>query len=528
MNLMGALSAFHFLRPYWFLLLVPIAALWWWYRFRFQQGEARSPHFAPHLARALRIGDDARRRFSPVDSLTAMALCLVIGLAGPSWSRVANPMISQTAPLVIALEVTPSMMASDVPPTRLERAAIKIENLLATRSGAQTALIAYAGSAHLVVPPTSDPALIKPYLEGLTPQIMPVDGDVSAQALALADSVLADQTVAGTILFVSDGMSASNRTAFEARESAHTLAFLTLLPEGQPAPVVDELDARQVRVSADDSDVESLERTLASAYRQALLNDDRLAWKDRSAWLAWPAAFFALLGFRRGWSLGAVALVTGVLPLSLIAPGSALAQQNDARVSKRAVVTEAASPLVARLMDAFLTPDQQGRWWLEHRQYRRASEQFEDPAWRGYALYRDGQYGEAVAILNPLETAGASFTQGLALIRNRQYREAITAFETTLARDPDYPEGERNLALARQILTYVEETREQSDTGEDRGEGADDVVFDNEAQRGVETTVTGDEDDQLLTPDQWISSIDSDTGDYLRQRFALEAAEATP
>ncbi|WP_110640797.1 VWA domain-containing protein [Salinicola sp. CPA57] len=530
MNLTAALSAFHFLRPLWFLVLPLIVALWWWYRFRWQQGAAKSRHFAPHLAQALRVGEGSRRRIlpvdmSPVDSLAAVTLCLIIGLAGPTWSRVANPMISETAPLVVALEVTPSMMTSDITPTRLARATIKIERLLATRSGAQTALIAYAGTAHLVVPLTNDPELIKPYLEGLSPEVMPLDGDASSRALTLADDVLTDQSVAGTVLFVSDGLSAANRAAFDARESTNGLVFLTLLPEGQPTPVIAELDARQVRVSADDSDVESLERTLASAYQQALLNDDRLAWKDRGVWLAWPAALFALLGFRRGWNLGAVALlVLGVLPLSLMAPGSVLAQQNEATVSRRAVVTEEASPLVARLMDAFLTPDQQGRWWLEHRQYRRASEQFEDPAWRGYALYRDGQYGEAVAILNQLETADASFTQGLALIRNRQYREAITAFETTLARDPSYPEGERNLALARQILDDIEETREQSDTGEARGEGADDVVFDNEAQRGVETTVTGDEDDQLLTPDQWISSIDSDTGDYLRQRFALEVA----
>lgn len=524
MSLPETLSAFHFLRPLWFLLLPLIACLWGWYRFRYQQQARASRHFAPHLVQALQIGQGTRRGLSPVDSLAALSICLIIGLAGPAWSRVANPMISQTAPLVIALEVSASMMASDVPPTRLARAKIKIENLLATRSGAQTALIAYAGSAHLVVPLTADPALIKPYLEGLSPQVMPVEGDASAQALSLAETLLADQLVAGTILFVSDGLSAANRPAFLASGASATLAFLTLSPPGQPAPGIDGLDIQQVSVSADDSDIQSLERTLASAYQQALLSDDRLAWQDRGVWLAWPAACLALLWFRRGWSLGVLVLAVLLLPAIALWPREALAQQNSGTVSKRAAQTTETSSMMSHLIDAFLTPDQQGRWWSERGRFREASEHFQDAAWRGYALYRDGQYGEAVAALAPSDSADAAFTQGLALIHNRQYREAVAAFETTLARDPGYPDGEKNLALAKRIFDDVEETREQSDTGEDRGEGADDVVFDNEAQRGVETTLTGDESDQLLTPDQWISSIDSDTADYLRQRFALEAA----
>ncbi|WP_251977595.1 VWA domain-containing protein [Salinicola avicenniae] len=527
MSVADLLAAFHWLRPLWLLLLPLIAALWWIGRFHTAARETRARHVAPHLARALMVGQGKRGRLMPVDTLAALALCLVVGLAGPAWSRMPNPMVSQTAPLVIALEVTPSTLANDVPPSRLERAVLKIESLLATRSGAETALIAYSGSAHLVVPLTGDPALIKPYLEGLSPAVMPVEGDVAGQALALAETLLADQPVPGTILFLSDGVSGANLSAFTARDDANTLAFLSLLPGEAPLPEIEGLGARQVSVSADDSDIQTLERLLASAYRQALIDDDRLAWEDRGVWLAWPAALLALLGFRRGWQLGAVALTLGAgLWTGALGPGSlgidvARAQSS---VSTRAAEAESASPLTTRLMDAFLTPDQQGRWWVERNRYDRASMHFEDPAWRGYALYRDGQYAEAVTALAALETADAAFTQGLALIRSRQYRDAVAAFETALARDPDYPEGERNLALAREIRDYVEETREQSDTGEDRGEGADDIVFDNESQRGVETTLSGDEGDKLLTPEQWISAIDSETGDYLRQRFALEAA----
>ena len=66
------------------------------------------------------------------------------------------------------------MRSNDVLPTRLERARIKILDLVAARTGARTALIAYAGSAHVVIPPTTDIDVIKPFLEGLDPAIMPV------------------------------------------------------------------------------------------------------------------------------------------------------------------------------------------------------------------------------------------------------------------------------------------------------------------------------------------------------------------
>ncbi|WP_413615164.1 VWA domain-containing protein [Halomonas cupida] len=533
MEFTDALSALHLLRPWWCLLLPLIAVLWWWWRRRTTRGGASSKHIAPHLDQALRVGSRTHRRFTPIDSLALLLVFLVLGAAGPTWSRIPNPMVTQTAPLVVVLKVSEDMLAQDIPPSRLERARHKIEDLLETRSGASTALIAYAGSAHQAVPLTDDPGLIRPYLEGLAPDVMPEPGDAAADALAMAEDLLADSPVPGAILFVTDGISTANRTAFINRDAGSTLVMLRMAPPNQATPVMDEIDAEQVDVSADGSDVAHLERLLAAAYQRALLDDDRLAWKDRGALMAIPALLLALLWFRRGWIVGtpvllapallAPALLIGVSLAGMLTAAPVMAQQ-DATVTRRAAEQSTENPVISAITHAFLTPDQQGRWWMEHRDFDRAAQHFQDPAWQGYAMYRDGQYAEAAQLLGRLDTADAAFTQGLALIKSRQYRPAIDAFQTVLERDPDYPEGERNLALARQILDYVEETREQSDTGEEAGIGADEVVFDNESNRGEETQQTGDQEGGVLTADQWISALDTDTGDYLRQRFAVEAA----
>ena len=121
------------------------------------------------------------------------------------------------------------------------------------------------------------------------------------------------------------------------------------------------------------------------------------------------------------------------------------------------------------------------------------------------------------------QEAASAFAEGMARIRFREYRPAIAAFEKALIRQPDFPEAEINLEITRAILNYVEDAREASDTGEDSGIGADDVVFDNDDARGAQTQVeAAQEDSAPMTAEQWMSSIDTDMTDFLRSRFVLE------
>ena len=148
--------------------------------------------------------------------------------------------------------------------------------------------------------------------------------------------------------------------------------------------------------------------------------------------------------------------------------------------------------------------------------------------WKGHALYRSGKYSEAAQVFGRLLSAEAAFAQGVAHVKTREYREGIAAFETALERDPHHAGSLRNLEIARAILAYVETAREQSDTGEESGIGADDVAFDNESGGGTETTITGGDQIEMETAEQWMRTVDTRTADFLRIRFALEAAGARP
>lgn len=495
------LEAFHFLRPLWLLLVPLIVLVWWWVRRPVQRGAMLAEGIAPHLREALTVGRAQRRRVLPIDSTAAILLLAALGAAGPSWSRQPNPFAAQSAPAVIVLAVTTGMEQTDLAPSRLERGKQKIRDFLDLRAGARTALVAYAGTAHVVLPMTEDAQVMVPYLEGLSPEVMPREGAVAGEALALAAAMLAEETAPGGILFVTDSLDPADVAPLNA--SAAPLAVLSMRPEGSRDRGLDALSAPVVEATPDPSDIRRLDGLLNAAYRRAQLDDVDQPWEDRAHWLAWPAALILLLSFRRGWTMRWAAIAGLTL---LLTPQGARAEG---------------------IADWFLTPDQQGRIAFENKHYARAGELFVDPLWRGYALYRDGQYDDAVLVLDRVETAEAAFLQGVAQIKGRHYRDGVRAFETALARDRDYPGAAENLETAQRIVAYVEAAQLASDTGEDQGIGADEEVYDNESGQGEETLREAADagGGGLLTADQWMNTVDTRTEDFLRMRFALEAAQ---
>lgn len=496
-NLAQALSQFHFLRPWWLLALAVIGSLWWYARFRSGPRTEMPSVIAPHLAAALTIGAEKRTVLRPIDTVALVLALLVVATAGPTWSRQPNPLVSDEAPLVIALKVSESMMEPDIPPTRLERAKHKILDLLQARAGAKTGLVAYAGSAHQVVPLTEDPDVLKPFLEGLDPSVMPVKGSAAGSALQLAQSLLDGQEEPGSILFMLDTLSSEEQAAISGRDPASgaSLSFWVFNRDTGDLP-----SGGVVTVSADTRDVEQAVRNIDAAYQAALSQDEKAKWRDQGVWFAWPAALILLFWFRRGWSMRwSVFLFVAVLSLP----------SDDARAEG--------------WRDWFFTPDQQGRMAFEAKDFAKAAELFTDPAWKAYALYKSGQYEEAAELYAWQGSSDAALGEGMSLMKSRSYRDAIDAFQKALDRDPANEAAAKNLELAKYILEYIERTRAQSDTGEEAGIGADDTVYDNEAGRGTETRQQSGET-MPETAEQWMRTVDTQTGDFLKSRFALENA----
>jgi len=208
-----------------------------------------------------------------------------------------------------------------------------------------------------------------------------------------------------------------------------------------------------------------------------------------------------------------------------------LSEQN--LLAQAAMATAVAASVLAYLLpaggtfvDLWLSPDQQGRRLFEAREYEAAAERFENLGWRANAQYRAGDYAEAASTWSRVANAEGFFNRGNAHMRAFEYRLAIGAYELAVAEAPEWQEAQENLMLARYTLEYIERSREQSDTGEERGIGADDVVYDNTGERGAETEVTRESAVEAQSAEKWMRSVDTKTADFLRSRFLLEASRA--
>lgn len=319
-----SLEQLHFIRPAWLLAMPLVLLVHWRLRRAMRAAERWQSAIAPHLLAALTISDGPAKRFRPYQLATLAGLLLCVALAGPTWHKELTPFTEDTAPLIIALEMTPGMQAIDQPPSRLERAKQKLRDLLERRQGARTAVIAYAGSAHAVLPLTDDARLVEIYLASLDPARMPVAGDRPDRALALAQDMLADEDAAGTIVFMTDGIDRSYAPQFSehaasSRDQVLLMAFGTeaggpIRSEqgGGVAPGTDLAGLKEIatavngdllQATVDTSDVDRLVARIRTHLVSAIQDDGELDWHDAGYYLVWPLALLLLTFFRRGWTV---------------------------------------------------------------------------------------------------------------------------------------------------------------------------------------------------------------------------------
>ena len=313
------LEMLHFLRPAWLWLLLPTALVLASILRRQDPLRSWKAVIAPGLLEHLAIShQDRRSRFRPVFLVAALWLIGIIAVAGPSWTKEPTPFTEDLAALYIVLKVTPDMLAEDIQPSRLIRSQQKISDLLALRPGTKTGLIAYAGSAHLVMPLTADPGIIDFFASELVPDVMPVPGDEPLQAVSLARQRLLESGLPGSVVLIADGLDATYTSGLADGQvipgaDIHVLAMAAgpevVPPPGSPAAhALDEDSMRRaakagggtlVLATPDDSDVQKLSRSIESSIAAAPVQEGE-RWKDEGWSLVVLMGLLSLGLFRKG------------------------------------------------------------------------------------------------------------------------------------------------------------------------------------------------------------------------------------
>lgn len=327
-----ALQNFHFLRPWWLLVIPFVIWLYFVLRRRFNAADQWKSVISGHLLQHLTVQGTGDKFLRPYQLMAVVMALASLALSGPTWQRVITPFTKDQSPFIIALQMTPSMLATDQQPTRLERAKQKTRDLLARRQGARTAVIAYAGSAHAVLPLTDDVSLIEIYLESLLPPVMPAEGNDATTALVLANDMLSGEEAVGTILFMTDGIDRTHAPVFSehAAASQDQVLFMAFGDKaespirkedaaGQDFGLVDGLapaldlggleavaaasGTTVVRATPDESDVNTISRRILTNLVSANDEDENQQWRDFGYYLIWPLMFLVLLWSRRGWTV---------------------------------------------------------------------------------------------------------------------------------------------------------------------------------------------------------------------------------
>jgi len=515
------LSDFHFLRPLW-LLLVPFAALLpvLWRRSRDLQRRLRG-NIAEHLLPHLLITPQDSHRFRPVHLVCAVLILGAIAAAGPTWEQDRPDFLENRAPLIIAIDLSPSMDANDVQPTRLEAAKHKLHDLIQRRAGARNALIAYAGSAHLVLPATDDPALLDTFMQALSTDLIGKSGKNVSAVIDQAKRLLAAEKTPGTLLLITDGADTSQLAGLEKQLDGSGLQVLILAvgsedggvihdangqvrtdSNGRPAlgsfdqaalkQMASAMDAPLGSLTLNNDDLDWIELHAQQHFQSASDEQRELHWKDAGYWLCWPLLLLAFLSVRKGWSVNWMA---GLLLAVGLGMQPAPAQANA-------------------LTDVFFTPDQQGRWAFEHEHFPQAAAHFVDPYWKGIAAYNAADFDLALASFARLETPQAYFYLGNIYVRRFKFDEAIAAYNQALKLQPQFPEATANLALAIALQKDTESAEQNAPEVK-----PDEIKMDKAPGKGQSKAV---ETEQAASDAQWLENLTTSPAKFLKQKFSLQ------
>lgn len=467
-----ALTQLHFIRPQWLLLLLPAPLFLLLIRHQQRAAGIWQKVIDPALLPAMlkHNHQQQQNRQWPSWPLWLFAwIIAAVALAGPSYKKMPQPVAQNEQALIILLDMSASMAATDIKPSRATRAVQKITDILRARPDGLTALITYAGDAHTVTPLTTDTRTITSLVPAISPFIMPSAGSRPDKAIALARTLAANSGIKqADVLLITDGLlkKDTERMAKELRAGLNLKIIALGSSEGGPVPlpnggflrdgrdqiVVPKLDENIIaqvsqelavpwrKLSLNDSDWQSL-LSNASLHNLESSQSEHASqfdlWRDDGYWLIFLILPFALLLFRKG-VLVAVTLMPWLLASSL------LINSNVAE----------ASP--------WQTPDQQGAQLFEQAP-EQAAQYFNNPAWKASAQYKAGDYESAAQGFQQLpKTANNQYNLGNALAQSGKLEEALKAYDNALAQQPDFEQAAKNRALVEELLKQQQQQNDQS------------------------------------------------------------------
>ncbi|NOU19160.1 MAG: VWA domain-containing protein [Bacteroidales bacterium] len=223
-----------------FLFLIPIIIGLFWFATILQK-RAINRFGNLDILKQLMPGISFKRGWLKTIIFTVAITLIILGMAGPQFGSKLTEVKRKGIELIIALDVSNSMMAEDIQPNRLERAKQSISRLVDKLSNDRLGLIVFAGDAYIQLPITNDYISAKMFLSSINPGVVPKQGTAIGSAINLAASSFSPQGETSKVIVVlSDGENHEDDPVEAAKRAAEQGIYVYAIgigsPQGAPIP----------------------------------------------------------------------------------------------------------------------------------------------------------------------------------------------------------------------------------------------------------------------------------------------------
>lgn len=477
-------DTFQFAHGPWLWGLLALPVIWMLFVLFYRGGkstqdklkEFADPHLLPHLLED--VDHEKEKTAKPWRAVLSWSLIwglCILALAGPRWNYTQVKAFSPANYLVFVLDMSLSMDAQDIEPSRLARAKEEIEDLLDAGTGVKFSLITFDATAHMITPLTDDTETLRRLLPSLTSGIVYKQGAALAPALEMAAGMLSD--IPGEnkhVLILSDGgFDSSDADIYRAtRDLIKTgakldgLGFGTL--QGAPIPgggagflkdkngqtVISHLDEKRFRQIVDDGGGIYQRASYLSDDTNAILAQIKTlgaaAEKEQKTTIFWDEKFYIFL-----------------IPILLIFLPWLRRNASFPVLLAAFIIAQNSTPAYAfDWKDMFLNKQQQAAREIKEQKYDEAVNKFDDPYQKGVAQYRAGDYKAAAQSFGqsgrPEIQDRARYNLGNAQLMSGQIKDAIKTYEDLLKKSPDNEDAKHNLEIAKKLLEQQKQQQQNS------------------------------------------------------------------
>lgn len=513
----------HFLRPWWLLgLLVVVAAALMTYRH--QRGEsAWTKVIDPKLVGALLNRHRGQRVGNAQNVVWLLLMAAVVAMAGPTWHKQVPEGLQEKAAVMVVMANSSSMYTGDALPNRNRAAKAKIEALRARLPQSSFGVIAWANTAHLVIPLTQNDDFFSLFLPALEPDIMPTQikpESALRAALALAQESTQNSGLPVNIVVVTDSLSALDDAAlrdtyrsFPALEvlvvgsaqggALRFAPYNTTSPASTQVPIASFEALKQAGIpvlsmTRDSQDIEWLAENIRNNIKQSQNESNQWRWQDSGYWMLLLMLPLALLLFHR------LQVTVVLLPLML--------------------ATSLWAPLArADWNHLWWTPDQLGQKALDKKAYSAAGSLYADNYRKGRAFYLAKDYQSAAAAFRQVDSAEGLFYLANSLAQLKQYQAALHYYALALQQKPTLAEAEKNAATVKAL---IDELRKKQGVHQQADNHTDFSFLKIEQQRAKSKSEpqTGKGMDQNEL-NSWMNEVNTSPKEMLKSLFILQAQE---